>query len=160
MPVKARTQSIFANHGYQVLATDFSQFALDQISDARIQKQLVDLTQPLPFPNNSFDIVYSHLALHYFSTPRTQALFDEILASLKPKGVFATLTNSIDDPEVTTAIKIEDEFYRSGGVQKRYFSVTSMEKFTSKFQTLLLDNHGQTHKDKISTLIRFVGRKP
>lgn len=149
----------FANQGYEVSATDFSQYALDQITDTRITKQLVDLSRPLPFNPNSFDIVYSHLALHYFGEKRTRELFDEIYDILKPGGVFATLTNTIEDPEVNQATKIEEEFYENGGIQKRFFSTDSMAKFTLKFKTLLLDSHGETHKDEIKTLIRFVGQK-
>lgn len=68
----------FANLGYEVTATDFSQFALDQIKDTRIKTKILDLNNELPFEKGSFDVVYSHLALHYFDQNRTQKLFDEI----------------------------------------------------------------------------------
>jgi SAM-dependent methyltransferase len=150
----------FADRGYRVVATDFSEFALSRITDSRIQKQLVDLSHPLPFSPGSFDVVYSHLALHYFNLKRTQNLFDEIYQILKPNGIFATLTNTVADPEITEATLLEPDFYESGGIYKHYFSVDSMARLTHKFNILLLDGHGQTYKDKINTLIRFVGRKP
>ena len=148
----------FVSLGYQVLATDFSDFALSKIK--KINTQVVDLAQPLPFVPNSFDIVYSHLALHYFNAGRTQQLFDEIFTVLKSKGIFATLTNTIDDQEVKQGTRIEDDFYQIGDIKKHFFSVDSMRKLTAKFKTVLLDNHGETHKDKIKSLIRFVGQKP
>jgi len=157
----------FAKAGYEVVATDFSEFALGQLQNKispdmsdRLSVQHLDLSQPLTFPRESFDIVYSHLALHYFDQKRTQDLFKEIYAVLKPGGIFATLTNTVEDPEIDRALRIEDEFYETGEITKRYFSTASMAKFTSKYKTLLLDNHGETHKDQIKTLIRFVGRKP
>jgi len=147
----------FTELGYKVLATDFSDYALSKIPN--IKTQVVDLSLPLPFSSNSFDIVYSHLALHYFDKKRTQELFDEIFNFLKPGGIFATLTNTIEDREISTGTKIEDEYYQIGDIQKRFFSIDSMRKFTSKFETLLLDNHGETHKDEIKTLIRYIGKK-
>ncbi len=156
----------FAKSGYEVLATDFSESALDeakkQITDEikyKIGFQLLDLNYPLPFQSDSFEVVYSHLAVHYFGEVRTKALFDEIYSVLKPGGIFAILTNTIEDPEVASGKKLEEEFYEIGDIPKRYFSVESMRKFTSKFEPLLLDNQGETHKDDIKTLIRFVGRK-
>ena len=151
----------FANLGFEVTATDFSQFALDQIRDERISKQRVNLSNKLPFENNSFDIIYSHLTLHYFDKERTQSLFDEIYDILKPGGIFATFNNTMDDPEVLNSTLIEEGLYMTPvGIQKRFFTTDSLAKFTSKLETILLDDKGQTHKDEIKTLIRFVGIKP
>lgn len=150
----------FTSLGYQVLATDFSKFALSRITDNLVRKQLVDLNQPLPFAPFSFDVVYSHLALHYYDLKRTQNLFDEIFQIIKPGGIFAALTNTIEDPEISEASSIEPGFYLSGGIPKRYFSTKTFADLTPKYETLLLDNQGETYKDEIKTLIRFVGRKP
>jgi SAM-dependent methyltransferase len=144
----------FAEHGFQVLATDLVASEAQKIIS-------VDLSQPLPFSSASFDVVYCHLSLHFFDTQRTQQLFDEIFSVLKPGGVFATLTNTLDDPEVSKSQNIGEDLYLTpSGLQKRFFSVESMKTFTTKFETLLLDNLGETHKDETKSLIRFVGRKP
>ena len=147
----------FTDLGYDVLAIDFSDFALSKIQN--LKTKVVDLSKPLPFPANSFDVVYSHLALHYFGAVRTQRLFDEIFNILKPQGIFACFTNSVDDPEIASLAELEPDFYQAGDIQKRFFSVASMAKFTSKFTPLLLDNHGETYKDEIKSLIRFIGQK-
>ncbi len=149
----------FADRGYQITAVDFNQYALDQITDPRIEKRLADFSQPLPFSPGSYDIVYGHLALHYFNARRTQGLFNEIYNILKPGGIFATITNTTDDPEYGQDEKIEDDYFEIGGIKKRFFSAESLNRFTTKFETLLLDNKGETHKDEIKTLVRFVGRK-
>ena len=72
------------------------------------------------------------------------------------------LFNTIDDPEVKDFRKIEEGYYLEPetGLAKRYFSVESLENFTEgKFETIILDNKGETYKDEIHSLIRFVGRK-
>lgn len=144
-----------------VVACDFSQFALDQAKfRMNAEFKLVDMNKPLEFQRESFDVVYSHLALHYFNHKRTQDLFDEIYDILKPGGIFATLTNTIDDPEVSESTLIEEGLYMTPvGIQKMFFSIDTLAKFVSKFETILLDNRGETHKDPIKTLIRYVGQK-
>lgn len=150
----------FTTKGYDVLATDFSKFGLDQIHD--LKTQICDLSQPLPFQTKSFDIIYSHLALHYFDNQRTGKLFSEIFTILKPGGIFATLLNTLSDPETSQSEKKigEDLFLTPSGIQKHLFSSGSFKKYITKFEVLLLDENGETYKDKIKSLIRFVGRKP
>jgi len=150
----------FANYGYQVTAVDFAQYALDQITNHGIEKVMADFSQPLPFQPESYDIIYSHLGLHFFNVKRTQELFEEIYGILKPGGIFAMLINTVDDPEFGQGEKIENDYFEINGLRKRFFSVESMAEFASKFETILLDDHGESHKDAIKILIRFVGRKP
>lgn len=153
----------FAQEGYKVTSCDLTDLANERIPKEfrkNIAFKVVDLSQPLPIELDSFDVVYSHLALHYFDKTRMQQLFEEIYKVLKVGGIFATLTNTQDDPEISEFEKIEDDYYVTpDGLKKRYFSVDSLGQFTSKYKILLLDAKGETYKDKIKTLIRFVGEK-
>ena len=157
----------FTRLGFEVLATDFSSKALSLLKEKskggklKIETQIVDLRERLPFQDCSFDIVYSHLALHFFDYNTTQTLFKEIARILKKGGIFATLLNTIDDPQVKEFEKIEEDYYQEPGkILKRYFSPESLRQFVDKkFSFLILDAKGETYKDIIKTLIRFVGRK-
>lgn len=155
----------FAQSSFQVTSTDFTQEALDisknQSENLDIDFKNVDLTQPLPFADNSFDIVYSHLALHYFNQTITQQLFNEIHRILKTGGVFATLVNTHHDPEVLESTPIEPEFWLSPvGIEKRFFSIDSLKRMVkNQYQIIILDEHGETYKDTIKNLIRFIGKK-
>lgn len=141
----------FSQNSFAVTATDLIE---------SVNVKPVDLNQPLPFTPNSFDIVYAHQALQFFDTKRTQKLFDEIYQILKPGGVLAILVNSLADPEISQSSKIADDLYLTpSGLTKRFFSVDSLKNFTQKFETILLDDHGSTHKDPLPNLIRFVGKK-
>ncbi len=159
----------FARLGYQVVAIDFSpkslEYAQKQIPPTlhnQIRLTLLDQAKPLPF-NNEFDIVYSHLSLQYFTVKRTHALFHEIYNSLKKSGIFAALFNSIKDPETALFKSLEPDYYLDDdGQAKRYFSPISLSLFTKKFETLLLDEEGETWKDRakdVHNLIRYVGKK-
>ena len=58
----------FHSLGYEVVATDYSDEALKNAT-ARVPGVFflnVDTVQGLPFENETFDVVYSHMALHYF----------------------------------------------------------------------------------------------
>lgn len=151
--------------GYEVTATDFSEEALRLAgSDFKnINFINLDTSKGLPFENESFDVVYSHMALHYFDKLTSEKVFKDIHRVLKPNGILATITNTMDDSEKETynyAI-IEPGFYHDPkGITKRYFSVDSMGEFTKDlFETIILDNKGETYKDDLNTLVRFIGKK-
>jgi SAM-dependent methyltransferase len=152
----------FTDLCYEVTATDFSQFALDQIKDSRIDIKILDLKNRLPLDKESFDIVYCHLGMGYFTDNQTQKIFDEVYSVLKPRGIFAGLFNSTDDPETKIGVFLEEDYYLVDEIKKRYFSIDSVKNYAKQFDLLLLDNYGTTHKDNIKgvkNLIRFVGRK-
>lgn len=159
----------FAGQGYNVVSTDVEETALEQsqlkLSDDLKQKVVVqktDLREELPFDDASFDVVYAHLSLHYFDYKTTLRLFGEIQRVLKPGGVFAFFTNSIHDPEYNTGTKLEEDYFQIGQTAKRYFSVDTARAFARYFDINLLDDHGETYKDRdkgVHNLIRFVGTK-
>jgi SAM-dependent methyltransferase len=160
----------FAEAGYNVIATDLEATILDvdksRVSpdiQSRIQFQQMDLRQPFPIDDASFDIVYAHLSIHYFNNVATHAIFDEVFRVLKPGGVFVYLANSTDDPEYGAGTVLEPDYYLIEDNPKRYFSISSAQEFAEKFETILLDNKGETYKDRakgVHNLIRYIGKKP
>lgn len=159
----------FARHGYDVLSSDIETSSLNlnfTKQSAAIQDKVeilqLDLKKTLPFQDQSLDVVYAHLSLHYFDTQTTWFIINEIRRTLKPEGIFAFLANSISDPEYSTGNSLEEDFFLIDKVTKRYFSIASTRKFTQDFQISLLDNLGKTYKDEakgVSNLIRFIGNK-
>ncbi len=159
----------FARQGYDVLSSDIETTSLNlnfnkqtEAIQSKLKVLQLDLRNPLPFSNQSVDVVYAHLSLHYFDIQTTYFIINEIRRILKPEGVFAFLANSIDDPEYSTGNLLEEDFFLINKVTKRYFSIASARNFTQDFQISLLDNFGKTYKDEaksISNLIRFIGNK-
>jgi SAM-dependent methyltransferase len=127
-----------------------------------VEFEELDLRKPFRYEDGTFDIVYSHLALHYFSAEETVRAFDEIYRVLKPGGVLAFLVNSVNDPEYNTGIKLEDDYFETEGTQKRYFSKKTARQFAKKFEIILCDEEGESYKDAakgVHGLVRFVGVK-
>ncbi|HJP81120.1 MAG TPA: class I SAM-dependent methyltransferase [Candidatus Saccharimonadales bacterium] len=158
----------FAAHGFTVTSTDLEIASLEaNIENAsedikeHISAKKVDLRKPLSF-DQSFDVVYAHLSLHYFDEQTTKRIFEDIYSILKPNGILAFFTNSVDDPEYGTGIKLEEHYFEVDGVAKRYLNVDEAKRFAFKFKPLLIDNNGETYKDAakgIHHLIRFIGQK-
>lgn len=166
----------FAENGYEVVSTDFCGEALKLSSEKtqgdladKIIFQRLDISRAFPFPDELFDIVYAHLSLHYFDKARTEKIFKEISRVLKKGGIFAFLVNSLNDPECKKIKsgeekdfkKIEDDFFKINGLEKKFFSAASVKEFASRFNIILLDEAGETYKDRVKgvdKLVRFIGR--
>lgn len=124
----------------------------------------MDLREPLPFNDNTFNIVYSHMGLHYFGRKETQDVLREIHRILRDGGTLAILLNTLDDPEIRehNYQEIEPHFFEDprSGLRKSYFSVEYLKELTENlFEPLILDNRGETYKDEVKSLVRFVGKR-
>ena len=89
-----RDAIFFASNGLEVEALDYSDRGIEilnkkaQEKSCRINTKLFDIKQSLPFPNASFDSVYSHMLLDMkFSKPELRLIFSEISRVLKPNGL-------------------------------------------------------------------------
>lgn len=155
----------FQRLGYAVTATDYSDVALCSAKEKNNKVNFIkmDTGRGLNFKDNSFDIVYSHMSLHYFDMEITRAIFKNIYKILKPGGVFAMIANTVDDPESYSndQVAIGINFYKTTkGLIKRYFSLDDIKDLSGGlFDVLMLDNKGETYKDSVKSLIRFIGRK-
>jgi ubiquinone/menaquinone biosynthesis C-methylase UbiE/8-oxo-dGTP pyrophosphatase MutT (NUDIX family) len=166
---QAQDGCYFAEQGFSVVSTDLEDSALElarkKAADkgVNVELQKVDLREELPFDNESFDVVYAHLSLHYFDSETTTRLIGEIQRVLKPGGVLAFLVNSVNDPEYKQGKEIEPDYFQIDKTAKRYFSEATAQKYTQWFDVNLLDELGETYKDAakgVHNLVRFVGTKP
>lgn len=159
---------LFAQKGFDTVGLDFAETGLsiargrtpDTLKNLKFEQG--DLSQRLPYPSESFDVVYSHMASHYFDRAGTQQLFDEYRRVLKPGGTLVMLVNSVHDAEYGTGTKLEDDYFAIGDMKKRFFSAESIQRFASGFSASLADEKGETYKDRAvgnSKLVRFVARK-
>lgn len=160
----------FAEKGFEVTATDKTTDSLystfqhpDNLTKQLVNVEKLDLNEKFNFSEDTFDIVYAHLSLHYFDEVTTRQIFSEIFRVLKPGGVLAFFTNSVNDPEYNTGIRLEKDYFSTEGDKKRYFNVDSAKDFASAFSPIVADEQGETYKDMakgVHNLIRFIGTKP
>ncbi len=87
----------FAQNGFQVSAVDLSEDAvqatqsLQKENNVKFSCRTADMMS-LPFPENTFDAVFSYHVISHQDTPGVQAVIGEITRVLKPEGrLFVTL---------------------------------------------------------------------
>ena len=121
--------------GFKVIACDYSEVALEKIKSElpKVETKLVDISQPLPFKDNLFDLVIADLSLHYFNEATTKNIMQEIKRILAPHGHLIARVNSTVDINhgAGQGRKIEENFYFVEGYNKRFFDIKDAEKFFS-----------------------------
>lgn len=119
--------------GFNVLATDYSDVALEKVNQyiPKAQTMNVDLTKKFPFQNSSFDIIVADLCLHYFDDAATKGVMKEIKRVLKPSGMLLARVNTTKDFNhgAGQGIKLEDNYFFVEGYNKRFFDKQSVLKY-------------------------------
>ncbi len=162
----------FHSHGYDIYSTDFSsqvvelneQLSISEISSGHYRAQVLDVSRDLSFLDDEiYDVIYTHLSLHYFSQSETQDILWELHRILKKWWIIAVLLNSIKDPEYHSGLMLEKDYFLIRGIKKRFFIEKSAHLlFDPFFSSLLCDNQGETYKDSekwIHNLIRYIWQK-
>jgi SAM-dependent methyltransferase len=90
-----------ARAGFNVTATDYSSEAIERAreryADTGIDFRTVDMSEPLPFGDRTFDAVMSNVSAHMFSDEVTRALFREIGRVVRRGGLLLLHVNSDAD---------------------------------------------------------------
>jgi SAM-dependent methyltransferase len=118
--------------GLAVVAGDYSEEALEicrervPLADVR----MIDLRDPLPFPDENFPVIVASLCLHFFDWPRTMAIMAEIRRCLKPGGFLLMRVNSTRDIRYDAAghEEIEPNLFLVNGRLRRFFDREAMER--------------------------------
>lgn len=128
-------------YGYQVISSDISDIALNEVKKFNPNIEKLDMSKPLKYTDNSFDLVFSSLAIHYFSEEITTQLINEIYRILKPGGKFIGSVNGLEGYKAIkdTAIKLEDNFYINNDKYIHLFDDNELRKYFTKFDILRME---------------------
>lgn len=92
-----RHSVLFAKYGFNVTAVDISEYAIEKLKDTAkknnlsINSQVCDMVN-LPFGENSFDCIFSYLAISHTDTEGFKKILSKLKEILKPDGeIFLTL---------------------------------------------------------------------
>ncbi len=156
----------FAGRGAAVTSVDFSPYALSQFEAAAaaegIQTLVLNLEDlPYAFEAATFDVVYAHLSLHYFSQAVTAAIFTEVARVLSPGGYFLATFNSVDDEEFETGERIESHYFElESGDRKRFFDEDQVRLFASGlFEIHEVSRGVGTRKKDEDRLVRLIATR-
>ena len=123
---------------YKVLSCDYSEEALNivkrDIPNSKIMQ--LDLTEKLPFKDESISVIIADLSLHYFNNVTTKNIIKEIKRVLKPNGYIIGRVNSVNDINygAQSGKEIEKHFYLNESGYKRFFDKEDIEYYFNEFK--------------------------
>lgn len=154
----------FAARGYRVTATDFSESGIETLDHLAAEKtlkiasKLHDSAKKFPFKDGSFDIVYAHLALHYFDDATTRRVFAEMRRLLKKGGLFFVKCKSTKDCLYGLGDEIGHDIFREGHV-RHFFTPQYMKEMLQDFTVLSLRTSSSSYHGKTSAFVSAIARK-
>ncbi len=116
----------FTKKGHKVLAADFSKVAIENDRQnfelANLKFEVLDISKPLPYQDQTFNVACARLSLHYFTDKITREIFKEIQRVLKTGGFFCFICKSINDPKYGEGIEIEKNMFSKDDHIRHFFS--------------------------------------
>lgn len=129
------------DYGFSTISADISNDILEKVKLNNPNTEIInlDMSKKLPFPDNSFDLVFANLSIHYFDTETTENLLIEIRRILKNDGYFIGSVNSSKTYEFIkdVAKMIEPNYYLEDN--KRYVRLWDKEQFDYFFKDFKID---------------------
>jgi SAM-dependent methyltransferase len=141
---QGRDSLFFASKGLEVYAIDSSKVAIENLrikaKGLNLDKKLknIDEVKGLPFLDNHFDAVYSHMFYNMgFTDDELKILYSESKRVLKNKGLLSFSVRSDKDIMYKKGTKIEENIYDINGFHIRFFTKQDIEFFMKdKFESL------------------------
>jgi SAM-dependent methyltransferase len=135
-----------AAEGYSVTAIDVSGEAIGQAQAkfGSLARFLVsDITQPLAFPEGSFDAVMSNVAMHMFPDGVTRALFAQVGRLVHADGLFLFHVNALEDRPLRArrlpARELEPDYVvEESGQTMHFFSEAYLRELLGGWQEVQL----------------------
>ena len=151
----------FINQGYEVTSSDISNIALEKVKEFNSNVINVDMREKLPFEDNTFDVVFANLSIHYFSDSDTKVLMNEIKRILKDDGLFIGSVNGIQGLEKIkeTAQKLDYHYYYNKDKYIRLFDVEDVKKYLDIFNIIKIDEKETIRFEHKKNYIVFVAKK-
>lgn len=154
----------FANHHHKVTAIDFSQTVIENNKEIftnvlRIHWAVGDISN-LQLEQNSFDVIYSHLALHYFTDEVTRKIISDCNKLLKKGGLLCFVCKSVNDPLYGKGIFIEKDMYELDGHVRHFFSEEYCKSILGKaFKVISIKSGDTKFYDSPSSYVEVIAEK-
>jgi len=158
-----RDSLFFASEGLNVTSVDFSESGIKKLNELSKEKGLKINTiqtdiRKIKFPDNSFDVIYAHLSLHYFDDEITTQIFEKLFRILKKNGLIFIKCKSVEDALYGQGEKIGEDMYRKGHL-RHFFSEEYMKEKLRNFKILEVKKTSSVYHQYESNFIEAVGTK-
>lgn len=162
-----RDARYFAKKGHTVLATDLSEVVIEQNKErppiAGLTYQYLDFKDLRQYADNSYDMVYAYLSLHYFDNDTTVSIFNEIRRIIKPIGIIAFACKTTDDKYFGLGDKVGDDMFLYKGHVRHFFSEEYTRELMNKCGYKIVELHTSRskiyHDTTASAIITCIAKK-
>jgi SAM-dependent methyltransferase len=144
---QGRDTLAFLAAGFRVTALDYETDSLRVLQDKaatlgvtdRLGVVAGDVRDPLPWPDATFDAVYSHMLFNMaLSTRELEALAAEVRRVLRVDGVHVYTVRHVGDAHFGTGFAHGDGMFESGGFSVHFFDRPLVERLAAGFSILEL----------------------
>ena len=148
-----RDSVYFFDKGLKVTAVDFSVSGIKKLKEknSNINCVLGDIRK-IKLKENSFDIIYAHLSLHYFDDKTTNNVFAKLHNALKKKGLIFIKCKSVDDDLFGQGQKVAENMYKKGHI-RHFFSKEYMMEKLKNFKIIKISKTSSVYHNYKSAFI-------
>jgi len=116
----------------------------------------------LPFEDEKFCAVYSHLGLQYFSDSATRFIFSEIYRVLQKGGLLAFNVKSVQDIRYGEGIKLGPDIYDYKGHIRHFFRREYIMELLADWKVMRIEEYKVLYggSSEESSFIKVVASKP
>lgn len=154
----------FARNGFHVTSVDFSESGIQRLRNAALKGGFTHVTavqedlRKIHFKENSFDVIYAHLSLHYFDDVTTTQLFDRLSTFLKEGGLIFVKCKSTDDSLYGVGEKVGKDMYIKNHL-RHFFSKGYMVEKMRMFKILNVRKTSSVYHAYKSAFIEAIATK-
>ena len=158
-----RDSVYFSRKGLKVTAVDFSESGIENLRKKVIENNLNIKTicsdiQNINFGNNSFDVIYAHLSLHYFDDKTTTDVFSRLYDILKPNGRIFIKCKSVEDYLFGKGEKVGENMYIKKHI-RHFFDKSYMTDKLSMFKIIRVRKSSSKYYEYKSSFIEAIATK-
>jgi ubiquinone/menaquinone biosynthesis C-methylase UbiE len=145
---QGRDTVMFLGKGFEVTAVDFCQTGLDQLKECTSCNGLIkglklvraDAKEGLPFPDGSFDAVYSHMFFTMqFTEAEMQKMMDDLRRILRPGGYNIYSVRSDKDPHYLKGKHFGEDMYQNPlGFVVHFFTEDKIKRLSKGWEILAI----------------------
>lgn len=149
---QGRDTLFFAQHGFRVVALDYSDTALDELrANAEtlglahnIETIRHDVRLALPFPDGTFHACYSHM-LYCMALTESQLMLlsSERRRVLKPGGLQIYTVRTTSDPDFQLGTHHSENLYEDEGFIVHVFDRDLIKRLATGFDILRIEEFGE-----------------
>ncbi len=145
---QGRDTLFFARNGFHVTAADYSQAGVGVVEEKSraagitqfITSLRLDVRQPFPFADQSFEACYSHmLYCMALTTPELDRLSREVWRVLKPGGVNVFTVRHTGDPHFGTGIDRGEDMWEVGGFIVHFLSKEKVLRLAEAYEIVSIE---------------------